>query len=217
MLVKSGHSNYKNIYLILEKQYIKELRMNQKNIIIILILLLAGCASTPKRLDTEKEMLADSGELTSHELEKSAQNLSAFIIEYFKSHPDKNGVFVALLPTKNDTSEQIPTKDFDNTLVNELRKGNIYTVLTETRSQSLAEIEFSMTGLTEKPMSIGELKSPNYFIKTDITESMYRHKGNKIIEQTINIELVKVTTSIAVWGEKVKFRKRAASSGGVGW
>ncbi len=192
-----------------------------KNLIILVTLIslicFAGCASTPKRLDTEKEMMADTGELTSDELEKSAKSLAEKIIEYFKSHPHEEGVFVALLPTKNDTSEQIPTKVFDNTLVNELRKGDVFTILTETRSQSLQEIEFSMTGLTEKPLSIGEMKSPNYFVKTDITESMFKHKGDKIIEQVINIELVKVTTSIAVWGDKVKYRKQAASSGGVGW
>ncbi len=193
----------------------------KKNFIILLTLIalicFAGCASTPKRLDTEKEMLSDTGELTSDELEKSAKSLAGKIIEHFKSHAHAEGVFVALLPTKNDTSEQIPTKVFDNTLVNELRKGDVFTILTETRTRSLQEIEFSMTGLTEKPLSIGEMKSPNYFIKTDITESMFKHKGDKIIEQVINIELVKVNTSIAVWGDKVKYRKQAVGGGGVGW
>ena len=186
-------------------------------LIILSILFFSTCASTPKRLDTEEDMMADSGELTSAELEKSARKLAVRIIDYFKKHPHKEGVFVALLPTKNDTSEQIPTKVFDNTLVNELRKGDVFTILTETRSQSIKEIEFSMSGLTEKPLSVGEMQSPNYFIKTDISESMSRHEGDKIVEQVINIELVKVTTSIAVWGDKVKYRKRAVSGGGVGW
>ena len=186
-------------------------------IVLISFLFFTGCSSTPKRLDTEKDMMADSGELTSAELEKSAENLAKLIVEHFKTHPVKEGVFVALLPTKNDTSEQIPTKVFDNTLVNELRKGDVFTVLTETRKQALHEIEFSMTGFTEKPLSIGEMKSPNFFIKTDITESMFRHSGDKIIEQVINIELVEITTQVAVWGDKKEYRKRAAGGGGVGW
>ena len=184
---------------------------------LISLILFSGCSSSAKRLDMDEDMLADSGELTSAELENTAKKLAKSIVDYFKKHPVKEGVFVALLPTKNDTSEQIPTKVFDNTLVNELRKGEVFTVLTETRSQSLKEIEFSMTGLTEKPLSLGKMKSPNFFIKTDITESLFRHDGDKIVEQIINIELVKITTQVALWGDKVKYRKQAAGSGGVGW
>jgi len=181
------------------------------------IVFFIGCASTAKRLDTEKDLVADTGELTSSELQKAAVLLAKKIVDYFKKHPSKDGIFVALLPTKNDTSDQLPVKDFDNTLVNELRKGDVFTILTETRKQSLKEIEFSMTGLTEKPLSVGKMKSPNFFIKTDITENMYRHKGDKIVEQVINIELVNVETQVAVWGDRIKYRKKAVSPGGLGW
>ncbi len=183
----------------------------------VTLVYLNSCSSTPKRLNFAEDIVADSGELTPYELEKSAKNLAKLIAGHFKKHPNKDGVFVALLPTKNNTSEVIPVKVFDNTLVTELRKKGIYTVRTESRKQSLKEIEFSMSGMTENELSIGKMKSPNYFIKTDIDENIYSYKGDKIVEQVINIELREVTTQLVRWSDSVKYRKKAVSSGGVGW
>ena len=192
----------------------------KKIIILFVIISIFGfisCSSTPKRLDTEKDMIADTGELTLLELEKTANRLAKMISTHFKENPNPNGIFIALLPTKNDTSEQLPVTGFDNTLLNELRKNGIFTVRVETREKALAEIQFSQTGLTDKPLSVGKMKSPNFFIRTDITESMYSSSGKKIVEQIINTELISVESQIMVWGDKVAYRKRAVSSGGTGW
>jgi len=177
----------------------------------------SGCASTGKRLDANKDIVADSGELTRIELERSAERLAKDIGAHFKKNPNKNGVFVALLPTKNNTSEQLSTDVFDNNLVGALRKNGVYTIRTETRDQALSEIQFSMTGLTEKPLSLGTMKSPNYFIKTDILENMFKHGGDKIVEQVINTELIELATQIVIWSDKSVYRKQAVSGGGVGW
>jgi len=193
--------------------------MNFKKIffIIFTILIFFSCASSPKRLDVEKDILADTGELTPIELERTAKRLGDSIAKYFKNNPNPDGIFVALLPTKNNTSEQISVDVFDNVLVQQLLKNGIYTVRTEDRSTALKEIEFSMSGLAEKPLSIGKMKSPNYFIKTDIDENMFRSKGDKIVEQVINIELREVTTQLVKWSDRVVYRKKAVSSGGLGW
>jgi len=193
--------------------------MNFKKIFFILftILIFFSCASSPKRLDVEKDILADTGELTPIELERTAKRLGDSIAQYFKNNPNPDGIFVALLPTKNNTSEQISVDVFDNVLVQQLLKNGIYTVRTEDRSTALKEIEFSMSGLAEKPLSIGKMKSPNYFIKTDIDENMFRSKGDKIVEQVINIELREVTTQLVKWSDRVVYRKKAVSSGGLGW
>jgi PBP1b-binding outer membrane lipoprotein LpoB len=193
--------------------------MNFKKIffIIFTILIFFSCASSPKRLDVEKDILADTGELTPIELERTAKRLGDSIAQYFKNNPNPDGIFVALLPTKNNTSEQISVDVFDNVLVQQLLKNGIYTVRTEDRSTALKEIEFSMSGLAEKPLSIGKMKSPNYFIKTDIDENMFRSKGDKIVEQVINIELREVTTQLVKWSDRVVYRKKAVSSGGLGW
>ncbi len=186
-------------------------------IMFVAFLSFSGCASSPKRLDANEDIVADSGELTRYELEKSAKRLASDIGKHFKKNPNPDGVFVALLPTKNNTSEQISTDVFDNNLVHELRKNGVFTVRTETRSKALSEIEFSMTGLTEKPLSIGKMKSPNYFVKTDIIENMFKHKGDKIVEQVINTELIELATQIVIWSDKSVYRKQAISSGGTGW
>jgi len=193
--------------------------MNFKKIFFILftILIFFSCASSPKRLDVEKDILADTGELTPIELERTAKRLGDSIAQYFKNNPNPDGIFVALLPTKNNTSEQISVDVFDNVLVQQLLKNGIYTVRTEDRSTALKEIEFSMSGLAEKPLSIGKMKSPNYFIKTDIDENMFRSKGDKIVEQVINIELREVTTQLVKWSDRVVYRKKAVSGGGLGW
>lgn len=182
-----------------------------------LFLFFMSCASTPKRLDIGKDMVADSGELTLAELENTANKLAKQISDYFKQNPQPDGIFVALLPTKNETSEMIPVNVFDNTLLNELRKNGIFAVRTETRTQSLTEIQFGMTGMAENPLSVGKMKSPNYFVRTDITETMYRSSGDKIVEQAINTELINVSSQIMAWGDKILFRKKAVSSGKTGW
>lgn len=194
----------------------------KKYLIIVLLILTVSlgfinCSSTPERLDAMEDIVADSGELTRIELEKSAKRIAVNIGQHFKKNPKKDGVFVALLPTKNNTSEQISTDVFDNNLVNELRRNNVFTVRTETRSQALSEIEFSMSGLTEKPLSLGKMKSPNFFVRTDIIENMFKSSGDKIVEQVINTELIDLETQIVVWGDKSVYRKKAISSGGTGW
>ncbi|MBN1899153.1 MAG: penicillin-binding protein activator LpoB [Spirochaetes bacterium] len=185
--------------------------------VVVALFALSSCASSPKRLDANKDIVADTGELTRWELEKAAVRLGQSIGAYFKKHPEKEGVFVALLPTKNETSEQIAVKVFDNNLVAELRKNDVFTIRTETRNQSLAEIEFSMSGLAEKPLSVGKMKSPNYFIKIDITEDMYRSSGDRIVEQVINVELINVLTQVVAWSDKKVYRKQAVSGGGTSW
>ena len=192
-----------------------------KKIIIITILLaflsLIGCASTPKRMDNDKDLIADNGELTQQELSRAAKKIALSIKDNFTKHPNTDGVFVALLPTKNETTTEISTDFFDNNLVSELLKSDVFTVRTETRDQSLKEIQFSMSGLAEKPLSLGHMKSPNYFIRIDITEDMFKSGGDKIVEQVINAELIDVLSQIAVWSDKYTYRKDVGKKGGTSW
>lgn len=191
-----------------------------KNIFISLFLVgfLTQCSSGPKRLDNADDYISDSGGLTSQELVKAADRLADEIGVFFKENPREEGVFVAHKPTRNDTSEQIQTELFDNAFVAKLIKNKVYTVRTKTREQSLNEIQFSLSGLTSNRLSIGKLKSPNFFVRCEINENMFTSNGEKIVEQSINIELVEVETTIAVWSEKVSYRKLAVRGNkGVDW
>ena len=185
--------------------------------VLLTVPLVYGCASGSKRLDTEKDILSDTGELTRLELEKAALRLAEGIAEHFKKKPHPDGIFVALLPTKNETSEIIAVDVFDNTMVSKLLESGIYTVRTEDRSTALSEIEFGMTGMVSNPLSVGKMKSPNFYIKTDILEFSYMSKGKKIMEQTINTELREVETQLVVWSKREVYRKQAAKNGSVNW
>ncbi len=185
---------------------------------ILSVFLILNCSGGAKRLDDKTDFVADSGGLTSQELVRAADKLADEIGVFFKENPNEAGVFVAHYPTRNDTSEQIQTELFDNAFVSKLIKNKIYTVRTKTREQSLNEIQFSLSGLTSNRLSIGKLKSPNYFVRCEINENMFTADGEKIVEQSINIELVEVETTIAVWSEKVSYRKQAVRGNkGVGW
>lgn len=176
-----------------------------------------GCASGAKRIDTQKDLLADTGELTRQELEKAAIKHAAGISEYFEKNPQKEGIFVALLPTKNETSEIIAIEVFDHIMVNQLLEKGIYTVRTEDRSTALSEIEFGQTGMVSNPLSVGKMKSPNYYIKTDILEFTFTSRGKKIVEQSINTELRQVETQLVVWSKREVYRKQAAQNSSVNW
>jgi hypothetical protein len=192
--------------------------MNRVFFSLLSVVFLLNCSSGAKRLDDKQDFVADSGGLTSQELVRAADKLADQIGVYFKENPSEAGVFVAHTPTRNDTSEQIQTELFDNAFVSKLIKNKIYTVRTKTREQSLNEIQFSLSGLTSNRLSVGKLKSPNYFVRCEINENMLTADGEKIVEQSINIELVEVETTIAVWSETVSYRKQAVRGNkGVGW
>ncbi len=186
--------------------------------LIVSLFFLSTCSSGAKRLDLSADMVSDSGGLTSQELQISAEKLADEIGKFFKENPRDEGIFVAHFPTKNDTSEQIQTELFDNAFVSKLIKNKIFTVRTKTREQSLNEIQFSLSGMTSNRLSVGKLKSPNFFVRCEINENLFTADGEKIVEQSINIELVEVETTIAVWSEKVSYRKKAVRGNkGVSW
>ena len=176
-----------------------------------------SCKSYAKRLDSGKDLVADTGELTRYELEKSAIKFSQDIQQNFTEKPLKEGIFLAFLPMKNETSESIPTKVFDNTMKRELKKHGIFTISVANRQEALKEFQFAQTGFTENTLSIGKLKSPNFFLESRIEENIFRHRGDKIVEQIIILELIEVETLIIEYSDKVIYRKKAASSSKVDW
>lgn len=184
--------------------------------VMMLIVLMVSCASGAKRLDTETDLVSDTGGITRQEMEKAAVKFAGKIGSYFKEE-NREDIFIAFFPTKNDTSEMIPTEFFDNRFVAALIKEGIFTVRTETRDRSLKEIRFSQSGLAANNLELGRMTSPNYFVSCKIGENMYLSGGERIVEQAIDVELVDVESQIAVWSDRVVYRKQAAERGGAGW
>lgn len=182
------------------------------------ISLVCGCQTTTKRLDAGEDMTADSGELTRGELEKAAATLAQKVAAHFAANKPAKGIFVAFLPTKNDTSDQLPVNVFDNRIVGDLLSAKIYTVRVEDRNKALSEIAFSQTGATDAGINAGNMKSPNFFIQTDITENVFKSGGDRIVEQILNFELRSVETQLVVFSDRVIYRKKPRNQkGGTTW
>lgn len=187
-------------------------------VLIGLFVALAGCTSTTKRLDAGADITADSGELTRTEMEKAASQFVKKLKTHFDEERPKDGIFVAFLPTKNDTSEELPVSVYDNKMAAELLAAKIYTVRVEDRNKALSEISFSQTGATATELSAGKMRSPNFFIQTDITEAIFKSGGDRIVEQTLNFELRSVETQLVVFSDRISYRKKPRNQKGrVGW
>ena len=179
------------------------------------VFLFQTCSSGPKRLDEKEDRVSDSGGLTRQELEIAADKIGKDIIVHFKKHPNPKGIALAILQTKNDTSEQIATDAFESAIVATMLSGKIPTIRTEKRAEQLKEIKLSQQLGTD--LSAANLKSPNYFIRTSITEDMFRSEGDKIVEQVLNVELLNVETLAVEFSNKKIYRKQAVSNRGTGW
>ncbi len=182
---------------------------------ILIIFAFVSCASGATKLDPMKEFLSDNGGLTQAELIKAAVKIGKDIIVHFKKNPNANGVALAILHTKNDTSDQISTEVFEDALVKTLLTGKITTLRTEKREDQLKEIKLSLqlgTGL-----SAANLKSPNYFVKTLISEEMITSSGDKIVKQMLNTELMNVETLAVEFSNNEVYQKKAVTNKGMGW
>lgn len=189
--------------------------MLHKRVFILIIFFIISCSSGARRMDSDTELVSDSGGLTRKEMEEAAYVIAQKINVYFKKNPSPSGVFVALLPTRNDTSEQLPTDVFDNALIRQLTQNKIYTLRTEKREDQLKEIKLSQQLGTD--FDLGNLKSPNFFIRSRIDENAFRSDGKKIVEQILNVEFIQISNLAVAVSESQTFRKKARDSGGVGW
>lgn len=175
--------------------------------LILMIGLLAGlmaCKSTPKTVE--------EGETTFSglELKRISQKFADKIARYFYREGIADSVFVALLNTKNDTTEDIPVDVLDFNLVNSLLSTNVFTVRTEDRGRAIDEIEFNLSGMSDTKLQTGRMKTPNYFIKIIIKENYLRQGGKRISEFTVLMELRSVETQLVHASDIVQFTKQSS-------
>lgn len=186
-------------------------------ILFVVLFALVSCTAAAQRLDSSADLVSDSGGITRLEMEQAADRFAGAIGQFFDKKKPEEGVFLAHLPMRNETSEIISTEFFDDVFVRELLQEEIRTVRVETRQAALDEIKFSQSGLTERSLELGYMAVPNYFVESRLLENRFRSGGDLIVEQTISVELIEVETQLAVWTDRVVFRKRAVSQEGVKW
>jgi hypothetical protein len=62
------------------------------------------------------------------------------------------------------------------------------------------------------------MKSPNFFIQTDINENIFKSGGDRIVEQILNFELRSVETQLVVFSDRIVYRKKPKNQkGGTTW
>ncbi len=182
----------------------------------LFILFIYGCGTGAAYLSDSdvSSRLADTGGLTRVEMERAAERIATKIAASFKNRPS-SGVFVAILRTKNDTSEQISTEIFENALVKNLLTNKIFTLRTDKREDQLREIKLSQMLGTD--LDLTNLKSPNYFVRSQISENVFKSEGDRIIEHTLSVELVEVGSLVVSVSEKETFSKKAKSKKNIDW
>lgn len=180
----------------------------KKILILGISIFMFSCSSTPKKIDTSKELISDQGELTRQELENTAGSMATQIAYHIKSNMNPQETYVAFLPTINDTTEEISIDSYDQNMVQILLKQNIPVLRVEDRQAALKELQFSQTGVTENELEAGKMKSATHFIQTKILEDVFNYKGDKIIEHTILTELRDVQTQVVVFSRKKIYRKK---------
>jgi hypothetical protein len=180
----------------------------------LVLLLFNQCASSSSYVQPDG-LLKDSGGLTKTELLRAANKIGGDIIVHFKKNPNPNGVAVAILSTKNDTTEQISTDVFEEALVATLLAGKISTLRTDKRQEQLKEIKINQ--LIGGNLSAANLRSPNYFVKTTISEDIFTSSGDKIVQQILNTELINIETLGVDFSNKQEYTKKAVSNKGLGW
>lgn len=155
---------------------------------------------------------ADTGVLTRVEMEEAAADMAVEMGEMLRTRGGGEiiDVFVALLGTRNDTSEMIDVEIFEYALVEDLRGEGVFTVRPEDRDAALEEMQFNISGLAEESLSLGSMKSPNFFIKTVLSENFYQRGSERIMEHTIRVELRSVETQLVEWSDSVTFTKKLA-------
>lgn len=188
-----------------------------KKILLVLLLLfgLVSCSTGARLLNPDSHLVSDSGGLTRYEMEAASKKIAYKISEHFKANPDPKGVFLVMIPVKNETTEQIPTEIFENSLVAELSKYKIYTLRTDKRLEQLNEIKISQQ--LGQEFDLGELKSPNYFVRSRIDENAFRSDGKQIVEQVLNVELLNLASLVVKVSSQETYRKQAKRGTGVSW
>lgn len=187
------------------------MKVIKKPMLFLLVsLFMFSCSSAPKKLDANKEIISDQGELTRQELENTAQSMAIQIAYHIKGNMNPAETYVAFLPTINDTTEEIAVDLYDQNMVQILLQKKIPVLKASDRHAALKELEFSQSGITENELEAGKMKSATHFIQTKILENVFNASGDKIIEHTILTELRDVQTTVVLFSKKKIYRKKVS-------
>lgn len=179
--------------------------MNQKYLVslLALVFLSLSCGSSVayrKPADDE-----GSRQWGPREVRETSIRIVESMYRYLKDNNIK--AFIALKKIRNRTSEHIDTQMLADEIISALVKRKIRFIDISARDDSLKEIEFSQTGVTEDSLNAGALKSPNFFLTGTITENMRSVDGKNVQYLVVTFRLTDVETTEIKWQDQKKFLK----------
>ncbi len=175
----------------------------------------AACGSSSKKLIKNTDTILDSNEFKVI-ASRFADKIGAYVEKQKAANPDSD-YFLALLPIKNNTLNNLPVDVLGFDLVQQLLTKNIYTIRREDREEALGEIELQLSGFSDNQVAVGQMKTPNYFIKIKIEENYLQRNREKLVEQSILLELRSVATQLVVLSDKVEFLKEKKTFRTINW
>ena len=185
-------------------------------LIFILVSFLFSCSINVGSRNSRGSYSEGQG-ISRKQLKATSKQFATKISKYFNNNSHQDGVFVAMLPVKNDTTEDIPVGMLEFSLVNYLLDDKIYTVRTEDRKKALEEVEFNLSGLSDNEFSIGKMKTPNYFVQVNIQENYIRSGSRRLVEYSFLMELRSAETQLVVASDSESFKKKINNNGDVSW
>ena len=187
--------------------------MIKKIIIFMTIIVFSNCAST-QYVDSKKDK--GSRQWGAREVNETVETMVASL--YGKLKDMNQSILIAVNKIRNRTSEHIDTTMIANEISTRLIKRGIPFIDKSQRSESIKEMEFAQTGLadTEGAISPGKLKSPNYELTGDVTDSVSYEGNNKKQFIIVTLKLIEVATTSVVWQERQEFMKVSAEEK-YGW
>ena len=152
--------------------------------------LLVGCKSTASiRAYTTKDM-------TTQELNVVADKFSEKLGEFFAG---KSPIFFSLLSSINNTTSIIPLGYLENQMVKLLIGKGLYAVRREDRKEALQEMKLIDSGLGQGRANLGNMQSPDYFLKIKVEENQAIEGKKEVIERLFSLDVRDVSTQLTVF------------------
>ncbi|MDH4200217.1 MAG: penicillin-binding protein activator LpoB [Spirochaetia bacterium] len=162
------------------------------------------CAST-QYADSRKD--TGSRQWGAREINETVDTMVASLYSSLKDM--KHNVLISVSKIRNRTSEHIDTTMIADEISTRLIKRGIPFIDKSQRTETLKEIEFGQTGAadSENAISAGQLKSPNYELIGEVTDSVSYEGNNRKQFIIVTLKLIEVETTSVVWQERQEFMK----------
>lgn len=184
-------------------------------VVLLIFLVLAGCASSQQEPDVvykEGVSSSDGGrEWGALEVELIAQKMIESLYQFLREDYQR-AAYLEVKKFRNRTSEHIDTSLLTDEISTELIKRRIKFIDSSLTKDSIEEIENGMTGLYDSATAIptGKLKQPNLYLTGDIREAVTTKDGRELQYLVVTMKLYNIATREIMWQDHARLLKSKA-------